>query len=265
MSQLPFSVEQRSRALVLRLLKQWRKTASALGDVELSALLDVQVRAGEHPFDWSVVLAAFADVPKQFRAAGDRLFASWRAWMVQKSEPGSGAQARESESWVYMLLGAARDREHGGPAFRRELRAWLQESAVSRDQARARRDEVAVLTLDLERASRLRKDFPKLYEVLKTKMPSNADVTRARRQWLKHFKASSLMPEVVRFWQRSARMLLPDLDPPGYERCVAWLGAVHELDRRGYEQIMQDWRREHGRKRNLWAEIARQGSSPPAI
>jgi len=66
------------------------------------------------------------------------------------------------------------------------------------------------------------------------------------------------------YWQAHLLNFVPgpeDAHKSDYTAHAQWLAALRELSPLNYETLLEEWRTEHHRRRNLWAALARLGLS----
>lgn len=277
--------EQRPR--LARLLGRWQEVAQALGQQDLAAALGLQIVALEKAEDAERMLKAFREIPPQFQATSDALFAAWRALVVQRTFGLWGKSTLPCGDWLPALVDAARAGEAGAASFHAAVRASLAK-AVAEEEAKpssARtcswllphrmgpRDclpALAVLTRDLDAtASTFSESAPRLWRLLPKQDSGERDhFGAARRRWCKLLGGQELVPEIVAFWRDHAIRFVPNpgVSTSDYSESAKWLAAVHEVNPKAASDLLARWAATHGRKRNLWRDLASQGIAlPPGV
>ncbi len=249
-------------AAAFRLLESWRTIATGLHQEELACALELQVAVGRRWADGDAVLEAFRRVSSpQFASLHDRLFADWRALVVEKTL-GGGADGRDApgSAWVRALVDAARRRDDGAPSFRHAVRQWLEEASRTQATLQQSRNALGTLTLDLDIGSSLPRTSPTLLRLLSRRSEGDRPLSTSRRRWVEELGGADLLPEVIEFWRRHAASLVPDpatATGSNYDDCAEWLAAVFELDSTVYQRIVRGWAVAHARRKNLWLAITR--------
>jgi hypothetical protein len=245
------------------LLEGWRKVAEALGQDEIATALKLQVITYRRWADWDVVLSAFRQVASpRLASLADRLFASWKSLIVDRTLGGRYVEHELSEmSWVHSLVDAARAGTGGKTMFRLAVRHWLEDVEAKPDALEPSREALAVLTLDLDEKSELRRLSPTLKRLISSPDWSARSTLRtSRRRRLHMLKPTSLFTDIIGLWRRNVHRLVPDPAQEvnsNYERSADWLAAVLELNTRSYKKIVSEWAVTHRRRRNLWKALAK--------
>jgi hypothetical protein len=249
-------------AAAFRLLESWRTIAIGLDQKEMAWALELQVAVGRRWADGDAVLTSFRRVAApRFGSLRDRLFADWRALVVEKTL-GRAADGRDAlgSAWVRALVDAARRGDHGAPSLRHAVRQWLEETGRTPATLQQSRHALGTLTLDLDLASSLPKTLPTLHRLLSRRPEGDRHLSASRRRWVEGLGVADLLPEVIEFWRRHAAGLVPDPATPSgsnYDDCAEWLAAVFELDSAAYQRIVRGWAAAHARRKNLWLAITR--------
>jgi hypothetical protein len=229
----------------------------------LATALELQSATVAHREDWDFVIAAF----RQARSAPlvplrERLFDEWRRHVAGESV-GRHIGDREPPDfgWLFALVDAARTGTTAD-SFHDAVRECLSSAERSPDLLVGSLASLRTLTLDLDRRAELQRTAPTLRALLSRYADRGRAVDRTRREWIRKLGGESLLPDVVEFWRRNAARLVPDPAQAGgseYSECADWLKAVFELNPKEFQRIVQRWRVEHKRRRNLWKAIAERG------
>ncbi|MFH1177785.1 MAG: hypothetical protein V1750_10295 [Acidobacteriota bacterium] len=228
-------VTARDRDLVPRLLELWTVAASAAGDPSLAAIAE----------------AAAAEAAAAGRSeTADLLYRQWRSLITSRL-------GHSERSWVPLLADAAR---HGADpiSFQAALRRWIASASASPGWKR----ELATLTMDIGGAG-LVAVSPTLHRVLKNEdLYAEKEARASLRAGLTRFGAEACLDDVIAGWRSNLRSLIPDpgaVSGAAYEHCADWLQVARELDPPLFDVILDDWRRLHRRRRNLWQALANRG------
>jgi hypothetical protein len=247
------------RAAAFRLLEDWQRVATGLGQEEMTSALDLQLAVGRKWANGDAVLKAFQQVPSRFAGMRDRLFADWRTLIVEETiEHDTDGREAPGAAWVRALVDAAGAGSNGAPSFRRAVRQWLEDTARRPATLRQSLPALGVLTLDLDVGSALRRTSPTLHRLLSRRPEGDPTVRASRRRWIEGLKVADLFPEMLGFWKRHGAGLVPDpanAVASNYDDCAEWLAAVFELDPAGYQRIVRGWAALHARRKNLWLAI----------
>ncbi len=271
-------------AKTAHLLRRWQETARAQGQPDLDAALGLQIVAFDKLEDGKRMLEAFRAFHQELQVIRDRLFAEWRALVVQRTFHLWGENVRvPCGDWLPALVDAARAGVEGAPRFHSAVRATLEEArrSGSADPRPARGQwwapvlresqsllALAVLTRDLDATMpTMKESAPRLWRLLPKPDPGERDGFAAtRRSWCKSFGGRELVPEIVVFWRENAARFVPD---PGsstsdYSQCADWLAAVHEINPEAATELLTRWATAHRLKRNLWRDLAERGFAMPS-
>jgi hypothetical protein len=251
-----------SPADAFRLLENWRKVATGLGQDDLACALELQVAVGRRWADGDAALEAFRRVRSpRFASRRARLFADWRSLVIEATlerEPDGDEPA--GAVWVHALVDAARAGADGAPSSRRTVREWLEATGRAPAALQQSRDALGTLTLDLDVGSSLRRTSPTLHRLLSSRRQGEPAVSASRRRGVERLEVADLLPEVLEFWRRHVARLVPDparATGSNYDDCVEWLAAVFELDSAAYQRVVHGWAGLHARRKNLWLAITR--------
>lgn len=249
------------RAEVGRLFKGWLRAAEALGRVELGWALKMQLVTYTHQDRWDEILDKFKRIPSpRHDALRIRLFSEWTSWLAEQCAGGLGnARTTPESGWVQRLAEAVYSDVGRAASFRGFLDKWLREAERTAENLRRARPGAAMLTLDLDADGRLRRKYPALYRVLSVEAISDRSMAASRRRWLGRCKAKALLPQVIAFWERNVRKLVPDPADASYDDCAAWLAVLEELDRESFARLVAKWTETHRRRKNLWKALADRG------
>ena len=246
------------------LLQIWGRSARALQEEEVAVAARLQADLLKDWRNWDKAIAAFRRIPQPgFSALGECLFARWRELVATRSVD-SDADRPEKPHWVHALADAAREGEGTRHSISVWLRQWLQ--AIERDGATLRQSEAALvrLSLDLDRAQWLSRVSPTMVRLLAYNRSYDRTLDASRKKWLKRLGIFSLVPELLAFWRRNARHLVPDpaaARGADYRDCADWVQALRELNPASCEDLLRQWSVTQQRRRNLWRALQAKGLS----
>jgi len=257
-----YRINEEPDARLLDLLQGWEHSASALEKEEISAAIRLQSDLLRGWRNWDKALAAFRRLPQPHCASlQERLFSQWRHMVAQKSVGNFSYESYHDtpkSHWVHVLADAAWQGEDSRDSFCVSLREWIKEVEGDTETLRRSQNALARLCLDLDRASWLSSSSPTLVRLLSYGWSDDRALLASRRTWLERLGASSLTPELIAFWKRNTRRLVPD---PGhsegadYKRCADWARALWEMDPSACKDLIGQWSAVHARRRNLWREL----------
>lgn len=250
-----------------QLLDYYRQTAEGLGQTELVNALTVQLIAIDHFYDWEAMFDTFGQgtVPPQTRQA---LFESWRDYIVKRATPPRWVgfdwrgQAR-GRWWPHWLIESIVDGQKGAAWFQQEMAQWLtnlpdQEQALGEDYGFLR-----LLTKDLSEIDSREKDqTPKFYQVVIRPGELSSPDQSSRQAYLKQYASDDLMYQVMGYWKACLQNFVPDpknASKSDYTQHAHWMAALRELTPQNYQTLLEKWRVDHHRRRNLWQAMSELG------
>ncbi len=245
-------------APLLDLLQIWGRSARALQEEEITVAARLQFDLLKDWRNWDKVIAAFRRIPQpRFSPLRECLFARWRE-LVARTSVDRYDDRPEKPHWVHALADAAWEGEGTENSFCAWLRQWLK--AIERDGATLRRSQAALarLSLDLDRAEWLSRVSPTMARLLAYNQIHDRALEVSRRKWLKRLRISSLVPELLAFWRRNVRHLVPDpaaARGADYRDCADWAQALRELNPTSCKELLRQWSVAHHRRRNLWRAL----------
>lgn len=270
---------------VEKLLALWSKAAHAKGATELAVALDLQVLAQNKIADGDAMLGAFAAVAPELAALRERLYADWRAILIERTLGHTSARPDAACEWVSALVDAAREGESGAPKLREAVRAALDAVATHKPKPRSpsysRYDftawdspeehawhSAARLLLDLDAQGEVRRAAPAFVKLIDTEHEAARDpwlVTR--RKWFERLGGAQLLSVSLDFWKAHIVRRVPDpstAQSSSYETNVEWFVAVRELNPAASDVLLAQWATQHKNRKNLWKAMAARKMPVPA-
>ena len=111
----------------------------------------------------------------------------------------------------------------GAADFSEWVRGWIHRIDEGRESLTKSFHALARLTLDLENAAWLRRESPMLVRLLSRGWYDDPSLRASRRGWLKRRGGHALIPELLDFWRRHTRRLVPDpknAESSNYDSCI---------------------------------------------
>lgn len=251
-----------------KLLDYYQQTARSLGQRELVNALSLQLIAFEHCFDWETMFKAFeqAAIAEESRQS---LFGSWRDYIIQRAKPytwGFGwPRPADNPWWLHWLIDSIADQQKGPVWFSQQITRWLEELPGNQRALGENLEFLRLLTKDLTLPSgKDTKQYPQFYKVVIRPNELSSPDQSSRQAYLKQFAPPDLPDQLMVWWRTHLRSLVPrpeDAQKSDYTRHAGWMAALRELSSDDYEALLDKWRIEHHRRRNLWAALARLGLS----
>lgn len=263
--------EGKSDSRLMQILDAWEKSVDAMGQGETAAALRLQADLLVGRRNWDKALAAFRRAPlAQFTRMQQRLFEKWRDQTAKESLPDRyvhgwpAAEHPESSHWVHALVDAAWKGPDGSAAFTEWVRGWFRKIDAHPESIGKNLNALARLTLDMDSAGMLRREFPTLARLLACGWNDDPALRASRRRWLERSGGHSLMPELLSLWRRRTERLVPDpqkTESSNYDDCADWVRALHEIQPAACRNLITRWGTPHRRRKNLWRALRKRGLS----
>ncbi|MDM8552309.1 hypothetical protein QUF72_19645 [Desulfobacterales bacterium HSG2] len=240
---------------VIRLLKDWTGVTEKLKMPERTAALKIQAVTYQTPHNWDKVRKV---VQQTDMSAVSHLLEQWEIFILKSSlgdDFGTGKRSSHN-SWIMWLMEVSIDETKEKPWFTRRLNNWL--TALLKDSKKFQNQQtlVRILTQDLAGMSDLKKKYPRLSEAAKTR--SGQKDNTSRRNWLKKIGGQKFVPLLTDCWIKHAVNMVPnpaDTAHSKYDVHALWLSVVNEVDPQLCERILNRWRKDHKRRKNLWRAL----------
>jgi GNAT superfamily N-acetyltransferase len=252
-------------ARVVKLLAYAIAIARRRGKGQRAAILALQRVIYKDPCRWNEIAGAFGKLLGSPRAGSARMLLSrWEKSMAEQSIRYFAADENVlGDTWVHWLIEAGIDKAKGPESFQERMKRWF--AFLERDSTRCSksRSQIIALAGDLSSVTSLKQSHPQFARL--TRGEERYGVTRcarARRQWLKRMGAEAIVPGLIACVKSNASYLVPDpahAYGSRYEEHAQWLRAVKEIDPVACQTIIERWKVEHKRRRNLWDALKRGG------
>jgi hypothetical protein len=82
--------------------------------------------------------------------------------------------------------------------------------------------------------------------------------TKYRCAWLEKMNGQQFIPQLMECWKRNVGILVPDPSTAHrsrYNHHAQWMAVVKELNLASYQKIIDQWKIDHSRRKNLWAAL----------
>ena len=250
-----------------QLFEYYQQTLRGLKQIDAVNILSVQITAFDYRAKWDVMFKAFAETPlaEQTRQA---LFASWQNYIIQQAKPSTWSwgwnrpEPRDSW-WLLWLIDSIVDEQKGPAWFQQQMAAWLTQLPSTEQDLGEDYGFLRLLTNDLsETDGREQKRYPHFYGVVIRPSELKTLDQASRRTYLKQFARDDLMNQVMGYWKANLKSFVPRPDRAEksvYTSHAKWMTALQELAPTDYETLLEQWRVEHHRRRNLWKAMADAG------
>ena len=249
------------------LLNNYQKISKGLAQNEMVKALSLQIITFEHCFNWEAMFKAFAKTPlsEQVRQA---LFTSWREYIIQRARPSDWSwgwnrpEPRDSW-WLRWLIDSIVDDQKGPAWFQRKMADWLTHLPGQKKDLGEDYEFLRLLTKDLSEIDGRQKDqYPQFYAVVIRPGELQSPDQVSRLAYLRQAASGDLMYQVMGYWQAYLLNFVPrpeSVEKADYTSHARWMGALRELAPQSYEVLLEKWRTDHHRRRNLWQAMAKAG------
>ena len=249
------------------LLNYYQRISKGLGQNEVVKALSLQFTTFEHCFNWEAMFKAFAEttVSEQVRQA---LFASWRDYIIQRAKPSAWrwdwnrSESRDSW-WLYWLIESVVDDQTGAAWFQRQMTDWLTQLPGTKQELGEDYDFLRLLTKDLsEIDNRQKEQYPQFYAVVIRPGELKSPDEVSRRAYLKQAASDDMLYQVMGYWKAYLPNFVPrpeNVEKADYTAHARWMAALRELAPQSYAVLLDKWRTDHHRRRNLWQAMTKAG------
>jgi hypothetical protein len=249
------------------LLSYYQKISKELGQNKMVKVLSLQLITFEHCFNWEAMFKAFAEtsISEQVRQT---LFASWREYIIQQAKPsawslGWNRPKPRDNWWLHWLIDSIVDDQKGPAWFQQQITDWLTHLPGQKKDMGVDYEFLRLLTNDLSEIDNLEKgQYPQFYAVvIRTGELKSPDQT-SRRAYLKWYASDDLIYQVMGYWKAYLQNFVPrpeSVEKADYTSHARWMVALRELAPQSYKILLEKWRTDHQRRRNLWQAMAKVG------
>ena len=248
------------------LLHYYRQTAEALGQSQRVNALEIQLIAYDHFFNWQTMFKAFEEIPVPDKTR-QALFQSWRDEIIQRARPGAwgfGSAETGETWWLHWLMESIADTQQGPSWFQKKIDQWLEHLPGKQLSLGEDYEFLRLLTKDLmEMSGRVKSPYPKFYEVVISPRELSTPDSASRQEYLKQYAPDDLLDRIMAYWKEHLQNFVPKPEmaqKSDYTEHAHWMAALKELAPRNYETLLDRWRVEHRRRRNLWKAMGKMGS-----
>ncbi len=249
---------------IIQLLKDWIDITCKLDKTDRQTILEFHLCLYQFPFDWDAVADAFhrygtGAVQKTIL----HLFKAWKHYIVKKSlitllEPGQDV----SNTWIQWLIDFRVDQTGDSKGFMTKLESWLNGLARNPESFKKNYPLVYCLTQDIGELQSLGTQYPNLFSYIILPSETDPELNRVRRAWLNQVTGGAIREWIVECWKQNITCLVPDPSDArhsDYSQFAHWLQVVYELNPQGYHDLIESWKQEHKKRRNLWNAVKAAG------
>jgi len=247
------------------LLRYYQQTAQGLGQLQLVNVLEIQLQAFEHCFDWHQMLQVFDEVtvPEAIQQA---LWQSWRDYIIRLTTPDTwefGRRHSDHRWWLHWLFDSMADR-HKGPAwFQQQLLQWFAQLPAKQGNLGADVVFLRLLTKDVwERRGSNDTPYPHFFQFVIAPRDLSTRDDVSRQGYVHQYAMDDVWDHVIAYWQGNLHHLVPrpeQAEKSIYTKHAQWMTALQELAPAAYTTLLKQWHVAHKRRINLWKAMAEQG------
>jgi hypothetical protein len=250
-----------------RLLTYYQQTAQGLGQLQLVNVLEIQLKAFEHCFDWQQMLRVFDEIPVS-EAIHHALFQSWRDYIIRLTTPDTwefGRRQSDHRWWLHWLFDSMADRHKGPSWFQQQLQQWLAQLPAKQSNLGADFAFLRLLTKDVwEGRGSTDTPYSQFFQFVINPQSLSTRDDASRQEYLQQYAMDDLWDHVMAYWQGNLHHLVPkpeQADKSVYTKHAQWMAALQELAPGAYATLLKQWQERHKRRINLWKAMAEQGLS----
>jgi hypothetical protein len=250
-----------------KLLRYYQQAVRELGETEQVNALEIQCIAFECCYDWSRMLAAFAETPVTEKTR-QTLLKFWCDSIIKRGRPHSYSTFYTREQpveiwWLHWLLDTITSEKTGQAWFGEQAIAWLENLPGDRGQLGGEYGVLHLLTKDLTDIKFQGKcPYPKFYEVVVVPNQSSTPDDVSRKKYLQEYAPLDLWERVMDYWRANLHNFVPKpemFQNSDYSTNAAWMSALKELSPQNYQMLLSQWKIQHQRRRNLWKAMGNLG------
>jgi hypothetical protein len=202
-------------------------------------------------------------LPQAIRQA---LLRPWQDHIVQQASPSIWGFAHRPSGdtwWLHWLIESIVDTQKGPAWFQGKLTQWLARLSGKRPASEEDFAHLRLLTKDVtEMNGGTKHPYATFYRVvIKPGELSAADDT-SRQAYLKQYAPDDIREQVMAYWQAHLQDWMPKPEmaqQSDYTVHAQWMAALQELAPHAYETLLEQWRVDHRRRRNLWRAMDKMG------
>jgi hypothetical protein len=247
------------------LLRYYQQTAQGLDQLQLVNVLEIQLKAFEHCFDWQQMLQVFDEVTVP-EAAHQALFQSWRNYIIRLTTPDTwefGWRQRDHIWWLHWLFDSMTDHHKGPSWFQQHLLQWFAQLPAKQGNLGADFAFLRLLTKDVwERRASNDAPYPQFFQFVIDPQNLSTRDDASRQGYLQQYAMDDLWDHVMAYWQGNLQHLVPkpeQAEKSVYTKHAQWMAALQELAPAAYMTMLEQWQVAHKRRINLWKAMAEQG------
>ncbi|MCP4104198.1 MAG: hypothetical protein GY749_01460 [Desulfobacteraceae bacterium] len=241
---------------VIKILADWTRLAEKLEMTKKAMALKLQLVTYQTPHNWDQVAEVIRETDLSLMSD---LFEQWQMFILTTTLKRSFVIGDDSKDcWIKWLMDAGIDRTKGKPWFSKAMKGWLTNLSSNSKMFRNQQEMVEILTYDLAGITDLEKQYPYIVKLVQKDIHLNRERSKSRQEWLKKTDGKRHLPLLMECWKKSAARMVPNpanVHTSNYDEHALWMGVVSELDPAACSSILDQWRIDHKRRKNLWNAI----------
>jgi hypothetical protein len=252
-------------AQIMKLLARAAAIAREKGNADRAAVLDLQKLIYRDAYRWDDIAGAFRNLLGSSIGKPARILLSrWENMMAESSFGHlDGKSVDLDDTWVSWLIEAGIDESKGREWFQTKVVQWFALLEKNSNRFNKTRSQIIALAGDLSYVTSIKTSHPRFATLARSEEVQGFNrCAIVRRAWLKEMDARSIVLPLIACVKRNARSLVPDPEHAHgsrYDEHAQWLQAVKEIDPDAFRKVMDRWRIQHKRRRNLWDALKRAG------
>ena len=262
--QSPYYRPPEESQAISQLLNQWESIAARRGNLGRVASLRLQGAVLRSPEDWTVVIEGFREYERDpaNRKVSKRLFAEWRQRVVDVCAPPESRKGDSMDTWTHWLINAQVNPSSDQETFLEHVDVWLECCGKHVAFFQKNWRTLALLTRSLPDYGEAQAGLGTFHaHVLVPAVHVSGDMEKSLRRALESLGAKANRIKVGPVWEQHLQTLVPSPGGSGsyYRDSAMWMRALSEVNPSAYLTQLAQWRTEHRRRRNLWADMASAG------
>jgi len=209
-----------------------------------------------NPYDWDAVAVMIDKVGADHIP---ELIEQWQDFIIKDTLEYDSRRVKSGfDCWIKWLIDAKLGENKGKSWFLDKMEQWLDSLASDKRIMNDNRELFFLLTHDLYDMTDLKDRYPGLLDVIEEDSYVERLHDKSRRKWFEETGGIQLTSMVESCWKKQAANMVPDPKDSSkaiYDRHALWLAAVKDLDPKKFEEIVEKWKEDHKRRRNLWKAI----------
>jgi uncharacterized protein (DUF1697 family) len=246
---------------VIKLLQDWIQVAGKLNMPSKADSLKLQIVTYQNPYHWDAVAKVFQEINHHpFLSTAAKLIRQWQQFILTIDLGNSFRNDKEPDDcWIRWLMETGLDEGKNEKWFAKKIKTWLESFCRNPStQFQKRQKYICILTRDICDIYALKKRHHNLYRIVSMGTSGYKGSVASRQAWLKKMHADQFIPLIIECWKQNVVKLLPDpshAHKSVYEEHALWLAVVKEQNPSAYQKVIDKWKIDHKRRKNLWKAI----------